>query len=91
MLRIQNHTNSDIVNSHLNISLGKSGKGRNDKFSIDVPIIKAGQSLDINLPIANKVALYALGVNNIHGNIEIFLRTSDDKYIAGLQREIKIK
>ncbi|MBR2179747.1 MAG: serine/threonine protein kinase [Selenomonadaceae bacterium] len=91
LLRIQNHTNSDIINSHLNVSLGKSGKGRNDKFSVDVPTIRAGQSLDINLPIANKVALYVLGSNNIHGNIEIFLRSNDDKYIAGLQREIKIR
>ena len=91
LLRIQNHTNSDIVNSHLDVALGKSGKGRNDKFSIDVPTIRAGQSLDINLPIANKVALYVLGSNNIHGNIDIFLRSHDDKYIAGLQREIKIR
>ena len=90
-LKIQNHTNSDIINAHLNVSLGKSGKGRNDKFTVDVPTIRAGQSLDINLPIANKVALYVLGSNNIHGNIEIFLRSHDDKYIAGLQREIEIK
>ena len=90
-LKIQNHTNSDIVNAHLDVALGKSGKGRNNKFTIDVPTIRAGQSLNINLPIANKVALYVLGSNNIHGNIEIFLRTSDDKYIAGLQREIKIR
>ena len=90
-LKIQNHTNSDIVNAHLNIALGKSGKGRNDKFTIDVPTIRAGQSLDINLPIANKVALYVLGSNNIHGNIEVFLRSHDDKYIAGLQREIEIR
>ena len=49
-------------------------KGKSDKFSIDVPTIKAGQSLDINLPIANKLALYVLGPNdtNIHGKLIYF-------------------
>ncbi|MBR1859049.1 MAG: serine/threonine protein kinase [Selenomonadaceae bacterium] len=86
LLRIQNHTNSDIINSHLNVSLGG-----NDEFSIEIPTIKAGQSFDVDIPIANKVALYVLGSDNIHGKINIFLRSSNDEYIAGLQREIEIK
>ena len=86
LLRIQNHTNNDIINSQLNVSLGG-----NDEFYIEIPTIKAGQSFDVDIPIANKVALYVLGSDNIHGKINIFLRSSNDEYIAGLQREIEIK
>ena len=56
-----------------------------------MPTIKADQTLDVDIPIANKAALCVLGSNNIHGEIDIFLHSSNDEYIAGLQRKIEIK
>ena len=88
-LKIVNHTNKDVLYPHISITFGNRKNPQND-FSIDIPTIKVGQSVDVNIPLANHSALYVLGDNNIHGQIAIRLESQSGQYPT-LIRKIEIK
>ena len=89
LLRIQNFTNKDVVAPHISVSFGIR-KNQKNEFAIDIPTIKVGQSVDVNIPLANHSALYVLGDNNIHGQLNIKLESPSGKYPI-LTRRIEIK
>ena len=88
-LRIVNHTNKDVITPHISVSFGIR-KNQKSEFAIDIPTIKVGQSVDVNIPLANHSALYVLGDNNIHGQIAIKLESPSGQYPM-LTRKIEIK
>ena len=89
LLRIVNHTNKDVIAPHISVSFGIR-KNQKSEFAIDMPTIKVGQSVYVNIPLANHSALYVLGDNNIHGQIAIKLESPSGKYPI-LTRKIEIK
>ena len=88
-LKIVNHTNKDVLSPHISITFGNRKNPQNN-FYIEIPTIKAGQSVDVNIPLANNIALYVLGDNNIHGQIAIKLESPSGQYPM-LIRKIDIK
>ena len=89
LLKIQNFTNKDMIAPHISVSFGIR-KNQKSEFAIDIPTIKVGQSVDVNIPLANHSALYVLGDNNIHGQLTIKLESPSGKYPI-LTRRIEIK
>ena len=88
-LRIVNHTNKDVIAPHISVSFGIRKNPQNN-FSIDIQTIKVGQSVDVNIPLANHSALYVLGDNNIHGQFTIKLESPSGNFPM-LIRKIEIK
>ena len=89
LLKIQNFTNKDVIAPHISVSFGIR-KSQKSEFAIDIPTIKVGQSVDVNIPLAHNTALHVLGDNNIHGQLAIKLESSSGKYPV-LIRKIEIK
>ena len=89
LLKIQNFTNKDIISPRISVSFGIR-KNQKSEFAIDIPTIKVGQSVDVNIPLANNTALYVLGDNNIHGQLTIKLESPSGNFPM-LIRKIEIK
>ena len=89
LLKIQNFTNKDMVAPHISVSFGIR-KNQKSEFAIDIPTIKVGHSVDVNIPLTHNTALYVLGDNNIHGHLSIKLESPSGQY-AMLIRKIEIK
>ena len=88
LLKIQNFTNKDVIAPRISVTFGIR-KNQKNEFSIDIPTVKVGQSVDVNIPLANHSALYVLGDNNIHGQLTIKLESPSGKYPI-LTRKIEI-
>ncbi len=79
-LRIENHTARDLINVRITVDFDD-----NDEIIIEPADIKAGASVDIDIPIANKAAL-----SDDYGQLSIAL-TADGADIPILIRDIELK
>ena len=89
LLKIQNFTNKDVIAPHISVSFGIR-RNQKSELAIDIPTVKVGQSVDVNIPLAHNTALYVLGDNNIHGQFTIKLESPSGQYPM-LIRKIEIK
>ena len=80
-LTVENFTAEDFVNPRIDVSFG--GK---DEFSVDIPTVKAGQTVDVDIPIAGK---HAFRGND--GTIRIRAGTVGEDNGYTLIRDLKIK
>ncbi len=83
-LTIDNITAEDFVNPRISVSFG-SGK---DRFYIDIPTVKAGQTVDVDIPIAGKTAF---SENSKECTIWIWAGTIGEKRGYTLIRDLEIK
>ena len=81
MLRIENHTSRDLIAPHIVIEF----ENDDNAIAIDLATVKAGQSVDIDIPIANKPALTSDG----YGQIAIALE-ADGEDLPMLIRDIEV-
>ena len=83
-LKIENFTDKDLITPQIKISF-------NDvEIIFDKPTIKAGSTIDFDVPIADKPAFEVLGEDNIHGKISVAVKSPSGKYPI-LMRELEIK
>lgn len=82
-LTVENFTAEDFVNPRINVSFGTK-----DKFSVDIPTVKAGQTVDVDIPIAGKTAF---SENSKECTIWIWARTIGEELGYTLIRDLKIK
>ncbi len=82
-LTVENFTAEDFVNPRINVSFGTK-----DKFSVDIPTVKAGQTFDVDIPIAGKTAFRE---NSDECTIWIWAGTIGEELGYTLIRDLKIK
>ena len=63
-LHVENNSAEDLINPLITIKIGQ------EEYSVQKSTVKAGQSIDINIPLANKFAAPIKGV----GNLQIILQ-----------------
>ena len=80
-LTVENFTAEDFVNPQVKVSFGG-----NDNFSVDIPTVKAGQTVDVDIPIACKPAFHG-----INGTISVWAGTIGEDLGYTLIRNLKIK
>ena len=84
-LTVENFTAEDFVNPRIDVSFSPD---RKDTISIDIPTVKAGQTVDVDIPIAGKTAFRD---NSTECSISIWARTIGEKLGYTLIRELEIK
>ena len=57
---VENHGDTDLIDPLITVSLGQ------EKFSVQKSTVKVGQSLDLNIPLADKFAAPFEGVGIFH-------------------------
>ena len=83
-LKIENFTDKDLITPQIKVSF-------NDvEIIFDKPTIKAGSTIDFDVPIADKPAFEVLGEDNIHGKISVAVKSPSGKYPI-LMRNLEIK
>ena len=83
-LTVENFTAEDFVNPRISVSFGNG----NDRFYIDIPTVKAGQTFDVDIPIAGKTAF---SENSTECTIWIWAGTIGEEGGYTLIRNLKIK
>ena len=83
-LTVENFTAEDFVNPRINVSFGNG----NDRFYIDIPTVKAGQTFDVDIPIAGRLAFRE---NSDECTISIWAGTIGEKRGYTLIRDLEIK
>ncbi|MBR3747208.1 MAG: serine/threonine protein kinase [Selenomonadaceae bacterium] len=84
-LTVENFTAEDFVNPQIKVSFNAN---REDTISIDIPTVKAGQTVDVDIPIAGKRAFRE---NSDECSIWILAVTIGEELGYTLIRELKIK
>ena len=84
-LHIENFTATDLITPQITVSFTR------EKISFDIPNILAGQTRDVDIPIAGRSALKVLGADNIHGELVVGLKSSSDVKIPLLERRLEVK
>jgi len=67
-VRIDNNSDKDLINPHIEVDLGY------DEYAINHPTIKAGQSVDLNIPLGGQLASPKKG----NGNLNITLKAKGE-------------
>lgn len=88
-LKIENFTDRDIIDPRITCHFESTGD--NKEFFVDKPTIKSGQTISVELPIANKIALKFLGPNHYSGKLTVGFVSSSEEYNPILIRYVKIK
>lgn len=86
-LRIENHTVKKIISPRITIGFWNAP---DDAITIDCADIEVGQTVDIDIALADKIALKVLGADNIHGQIAIALESAGEEYPI-LIRDINVE
>ena len=84
-LKVENFTEQDLISPKFLVNF--SG----EKIFIDKPTIKSGESVYIEIPIANKRALDILSENHFNGSISISVESPSKNIISSLHRDLEIK
>ena len=81
-LKIENFTNKDLITPHITADFF------DEEFIIDKPTIKSGHSINVEIPIANKIALKFLGKDHYYGKFNVQIKSPSYKIL--LVRYIEI-
>ena len=78
-LHIENFTGKDLLNPKVTVNFARG------KYSFDIPNVNSGQTRDVDIPIAGRVAVKS----NLHGTFSVAVKSSSSEPIPLLVRYLK--